>query len=807
MNIRLSVFLPIIALSLAAQPVRLEETSPSVVRTGTWTSVTDANASAGAYISSSTAGSTLSFNFTGDGLVILRRMNTDGGQATVSVDGRTLGLVRFDQPRAIFAPMLFDNLGDGPHTLLLTVSESRPTIFAGNNVWIDAFESPAVFTPTADQLAGLARYNQLRAQWGFPAARLSLPLSLAAQSHADYLTQNNQTGPGEVLNGTGFTGFFAPDRRAYVGYTGGLLNSEVLATVGDVNQAIDFFLGNVYQRITLADYAATNIGYGLSRLTGRLADGLILSSVAPPPAARVVVTYPLDNQTNVPLNFSELPFENPAPNLARPLGYPISVHIATAGPRGNQRIPTTGSLTGPNNQAFPVTVVSDSNDPRGLMRGNDFFLIPNRPLSPGTTYTARIAGVDANLIPFDQTWSFTTVDAGTPPVVTPPVVTPPVTLTPKQYSFALRASTGGLVALQADGTLAAPASDPPADGSTVTAAQRFIVTDLNGGEIVREDPVTIQAANSNFVSFANANALGATATTAGANETFRIAPGGGFSFQTPAGTYLSVQPNGSLLANANQRGATESFFTLGGAIDPRAPGAGAGPGAAPGSAPLPTGSFQPVDGSLTQISVGADSTVFGANANTELYLRTGGAWRRVETGSAPLTALVSAARVFAAIPGRLFVCNTQWVEIPMPAPDTTFTWISAASDGTLMAIETDGTIHYRDAQTERWRVLGGPALRVAVRSRSEYFIVRPDRSIERSVDGVTARIPNGALVDISVSAGGEVWGIGTDQAVYRYNGTGFDRLSPNGVTMAQVAVGNATAVWAISTQGAIYQWR
>jgi len=38
-------------------------------------------------------------------------------------------------------------------------------------------------------------------------------------------------------------------------------------------------------------------------------------------------------------------------------------------------------------------------------------------------------------------------------------------------------------------------------------------------------------------------------------------------------------------------------------------------------------------------------------------------------------------------------------------------------------------------------------------------------------------------VDITASAGGGVWGVGTNQAIYRYNGTVFDRVSPEGLTM------------------------
>ena len=794
------LLLPILAASLAAQPTRVEESNQAVVRGGAWTSVNDAAASGGTYLESNTPNSTLTFNFTGDSIAILRRLNNDGGMVTVTIDGNPRGELTFDHPQvASVVPAVFDNLGAGAHILVLTVSADRPSIRAGTTVWIDAFDTPAGFAPSAEQQTALTRYNQVRAQMGFPAVRLSAPLSLAAQAHTDYLTQNNATGSGEQL-GIGFTGFFAPNRITYFGYPSTQAARENTAALADPTRAVDFWMSTIYQRLEMAAYSVTEIGYGLSRLTGRTADGILLSiRGSANPAARVIATYPLDRQTDVPVNFTE-DGQNPLPNVPRPLGYPISIHITPVGARGNQRVAPTGTLTGPNNQVVPVRLVSEATDPSSqICDGNTVFMVPLQPLAPGTLYTARITGADGSLNLYDQTWSFTTAGAGTP--VTPPVTPPVITGTPRQYRFSMRGFQGGLLTAQADGTLTAPAANPPADGNGVTAAQQFLVTDLNGGEIVREDPVTIQAANGNFLTFAAAapNTATATATAAGANERFLIAgTGNGFSFKAANNLYLSAQMDGRLLANGAQPGASEAFFSFGGPVATPPPG----PGAAP------AGAFQPINGVLTNISVGFDGMMMGANAQLQIYVRTGDTWRRVENGAAPLIAVVSAQRVFAAIPGRLFWCNTVWDEIPMPAGGgITFVWISAASDGTLVAVDDGGDIYRRDAQTGAWRTLGGGSyVRVAARSATEYWALQRGGTIQRSVDGgPLTTIPNGLLLDVSVSSTGEVWGIGLDQMVYRYNGTGFERMSQ--IPMSQVSIGNATNIWAITPTGLTHQWR
>lgn len=111
---------------------------------------------------------------------------------------------------------------------------------------------------------------------------------------------------------------------------------------------------------------------------------------------------------------------SPAPSRhprARSLDYPISVHVATAG------------------------TFEDQN-------------------APGTTYTARIAGVDANRVAFDQTRSFTTFGAGTPPIMIPPVISTP-TGTAAKSSAKTRSLSRPSTVIRSAWPLQTPSVPPP----------------------------------------------------------------------------------------------------------------------------------------------------------------------------------------------------------------------------------------------------------------------------------------------------------------------------------------------------------
>lgn len=222
-----------------------------------------------------------------------------------------------------------------------------------------------------------------------------------------------------------------------------------------------------------------------------------------------------------------------------------------------------------------------------------------------------------------------------------------------------------------------------------------------------------------------------------------------------------------------------------------------------GANPLWTSRWQQVGGQLTQISVGLDGTVIGANNVNDIWQWNSGSWTRLP-GSAPLMAVSTATLSYASVGSLWRWDGSSFSQLTMPANVGSFTWISAASDGTLMGVDPSGVVHRRDAQSGAWTTVATDASRVAVRNANEfYFLQRGTGGIQRVVDGNTTTMP-GLLVDISVSATGELWGVAGDRTVYRFNGSNWDRIPG---LLSQVAVGSAGNIWALDSTGAIFQWR
>ena len=70
----------------------------AITAQGSWSAITNANAGAGGYLESPNKGDSLSLTFTGDSIALYRLMDSNGGQATVSVDGNARGIIDFFFP-------------------------------------------------------------------------------------------------------------------------------------------------------------------------------------------------------------------------------------------------------------------------------------------------------------------------------------------------------------------------------------------------------------------------------------------------------------------------------------------------------------------------------------------------------------------------------------------------------------------------------------------------------------------------------------------------------------------------------------
>jgi hypothetical protein len=101
-------------------------------------------------------------------------------------------------------------------------------------------------------------------------------------------------------------------------------------------------------------------------------------------------------------------------------------------------------------------------------------------------------------------------------------------------------------------------------------------------------------------------------------------------------------------------------------------------------------SWQQIEGSLRHISAGADNTVWGVNANNDVWSLHDGKWTQVP-GSMKLVAVGSAQHIAGFDPNgqiRLFTNGTWGPPIASPAGGTPLRDISIGSDGTIWICDT-----------------------------------------------------------------------------------------------------------------------
>jgi len=134
-------------------PGLYQELNPAIQTQGDWDLITDAKASAGGLISSSTPGDELAFTFQGTGIVLHAVRSPDGGRLVATVDGRpaptpasaggrgtgTVELYRAEG-HEIEPILLAGDLSPGQHRLELLVAADRHPDSAGNRCAVDALE-------------------------------------------------------------------------------------------------------------------------------------------------------------------------------------------------------------------------------------------------------------------------------------------------------------------------------------------------------------------------------------------------------------------------------------------------------------------------------------------------------------------------------------------------------------------------------------------------------------------------------------------------------------------------------------------
>lgn len=116
-----------------------QDTSPKVTY-DSWTGVTSASASGGAYRVSPKKGATSRLTFTGERVDWITATGPSAGMASVSIDGVSMGTIDLYAPTVNWqVDESYRGLAPGSHTIVVTVLGTKDPSSAGTLVVVDAF--------------------------------------------------------------------------------------------------------------------------------------------------------------------------------------------------------------------------------------------------------------------------------------------------------------------------------------------------------------------------------------------------------------------------------------------------------------------------------------------------------------------------------------------------------------------------------------------------------------------------------------------------------------------------------------------
>jgi hypothetical protein len=214
---------------------------------------------------------------------------------------------------------------------------------------------------------------------------------------------------------------------------------------------------------------------------------------------------------------------------------------------------------------------------------------------------------------------------------------------------------------------------------------------------------------------------------------------------------------------------------------------------------------------LTQISASSGAYIWGVDAS-------GNAWRYRTTSDSTSSP-----------PGQIIY---QWAQAPAPA-GVAFGNISVGIDGTVYAVDDESNVYTTssgggsggpvDTSTPPKQIMlpwtpvpGTPATlkqisvgTASLGSASQIWGLNADDQVFRAVFDNTGKITswqqvNGSLKWISVAGDGTVYGVNSDDKIYKYKG-GNNWASVAG-SLTQISVGDVSRIWGINEDMEVFQY-
>jgi hypothetical protein len=248
--------------------------------------------------------------------------------------------------------------------------------------------------PTCVEAA--AAVNAIRRSHGLPELSLNPMLAAASLAHSRYLSENSLTGHNQLEGTPGFFGVTHGERLEAYGYLRESLEC-VMSGLPDATHAVRSLFDAPYHRIAFLQPGSYEMGAGFfgERLT---------IAFAVSPLVETVVS-PSDGQVDVPTSWKGR--ERPNPLRLHPVeDIPGHVLVFAVFPDEERPIEVAGaSLRDASGTMVPIFLNTPRNDEHLTHAA---FLIPQRPLAPGTRYEAEVVATTASGRDVSRRWSFTT---------------------------------------------------------------------------------------------------------------------------------------------------------------------------------------------------------------------------------------------------------------------------------------------------------------------------------------------------------------------------------------------------------------
>ncbi|MDR6552398.1 stalk domain-containing protein [Paenibacillus qinlingensis] len=320
----------------------------------------------------------------------------------------------WDMGRMIMSYTPSTDLKVGEHTVNIVMELKDDSYLPLERSWTFSVDEKAIAdlpsTPTAQQLEGIKAINDYRVIHGLNPLTFNKNLTYAAKLHAQYLETNKVVETGvsmheENSKPPGYIGSKLYERGLYAGYAGYF--SEDVSYNGSskvaITQAIDGLFDAPYHRTPFLTLDAVEIGLDKQGDYTVIEFGLTNEW-----NSRLVVS-PAPGDPYVPINFDGHETPDPIRNHSGtkyPVGYPIMAQLSGRFVRDVKLVESKlTNSTGKSVELLLNTPVDDDHLQTEVM------LIPTKPLSPDTVYTAyvRLSVIEDNKPKiYEKKWEFRT---------------------------------------------------------------------------------------------------------------------------------------------------------------------------------------------------------------------------------------------------------------------------------------------------------------------------------------------------------------------------------------------------------------